>query len=68
MGGGYPLRRVALRQAGAPLAVSLLLAIRPSPYYMAPPIGPIGLVFFATAVALLARSAKNSMDRVPESG
>jgi hypothetical protein len=51
---------IALRQAGAPLAVSLLLAVSTIALLHGPPIGPIGLVFFAAAVALLARSSSRS--------
>jgi uncharacterized membrane protein YiaA len=59
---------VALRQAGAPLAVSLLLAVSTLALLHGPPIGPVGLVFFAAAVALLARSAKNTMTPATETG
>ena len=58
---------VALRQAGAPLAVSLLLAVSTITLLHGPPIGPIGLVFFATAIALLARSSKNARSPAPGS-
>ncbi|HJV12564.1 MAG TPA: hypothetical protein VJ625_01625 [Propionibacteriaceae bacterium] len=51
---------IALRQAGAPLAVSLVLAVSTIALLHGPPIGPIGLVFFAAAVALLARSSSRS--------
>ena len=51
---------IALRQAGAPLAVSLLLAVSTIVLLHGPPIGPVGLVFFAAAVALLARSTARS--------
>ena len=59
---------VALRQTGAPLAVSLLLAVSTIALLHGPPIGPIGLVFFATAVALLARSSSNTVSPAPEPG
>jgi uncharacterized membrane protein YiaA len=59
---------VALRQAGAPLAVSLLLAVSTIALLHGPPIGPIGLVFFAAAVALLARSSVRSAESSQPSG
>jgi hypothetical protein len=51
---------IALRPAGAPVAVSLLLAVSTIALLHGPPIGPIGLVFFAAAVTLLARSSSRS--------
>jgi hypothetical protein len=59
---------VALRQAGAPLAVSLLLAVSTIALLHGPPIGPIGLVFFAAAVALLARGGVRSAESSQPSG
>ena len=46
---------VAFRQVGAPLAVSILLALSAIVILHGPPIGPIGLVFFVAAVAVLVR-------------
>jgi hypothetical protein len=51
---------IALRQAGAPLVVSLLLAVSTIALLHGPPIGSIGLVFFAAAVALLTRTSARS--------
>jgi hypothetical protein len=51
---------IALRQAGAPLAVSLVLAVSTIALLHGPPIGPVGLLCFAAAVALLARSSAQS--------
>ena len=65
---GIIVAAVALRQAGAPLAVSMLLAVSTIALLHGPPIGPIGLVFFAAAVALLARSSKNVMTSASEVG
>jgi hypothetical protein len=47
---------VADHRVGAPLAVSLLLGLSAIVLMHGPPIGPIGLVCFATAIVLLARS------------
>ena len=51
---------VAYRDAGAPALAWLLLGCRRVVVSHPPPIGPIGLVFFAAAVALLARSERAS--------
>ena len=51
---------IAVRQAGAPLAASLLLALSAMVLLHGPPIGPVGLVCFAAAVVLLARSSARS--------
>jgi hypothetical protein len=51
---------VAYRGAGAPTLAWLLLAMSTVVASHPPPIGPIGLVFFAGAVALLARSERAS--------
>jgi hypothetical protein len=48
---------VALHGVGAPLAATVLLGLSMAVVSHPPPIGPIGLVCFAGAVALLARSA-----------
>jgi hypothetical protein len=47
---------IALRPTGAPLAVSLVLAVSAIAALHGPPIGPVGLLFFAAAVVLFARS------------
>jgi hypothetical protein len=49
---------VAYRGVGAPILVSILLGLSLDRGFAPPPIGPIGLLCFATAVALLARSAR----------
>jgi hypothetical protein len=46
---------VAYRRADAPTAVTLLLGLSALVFWHTPPLGPIGLVCFAAAVALLAR-------------
>ena len=51
---------VAYRRAGAPTLGWLLLAMSAVVVSHPPPIGPIGLVFFAGAVALLARGERVS--------
>jgi hypothetical protein len=51
---------VAYHRVGAPLAVSLLLGLSAIVLMHGPPIGPIGLVCFATAIVLLARSQRKS--------
>ena len=51
---------VAYRGAGGPALAWLLLAMSAVVASHPPPIGPIGLVFFAAAVALLARSERAS--------
>ena len=51
---------VAYRSAGAPTLAWVLLALSAVVASHPPPIGPIGLVFFAGAVALLARSERAS--------
>jgi hypothetical protein len=51
---------VAYRRAGAPTLGWLLLAMSAVVVSHPPPIGPIGLVFFAGAVALLARGERAS--------
>ena len=51
---------VAYRGAGAPALAWLLLALSAVVASHPPPIGPIGLVFFAGAVALLARGERAS--------
>jgi hypothetical protein len=47
---------VGIRRAGAPVAASILLALSGIVILHGPPIGPIGLVCFAAAVVLLART------------
>ena len=49
---------VAFRQVGAPLAVSILLALSAIVILHGPPIGPIGLLCFVAAVAVLVRSQR----------
>jgi hypothetical protein len=53
---------IAYRQVGAPLLATILLALSFIVVSHPPPIGPIGLLCFATAVALLAR-AQHSFSR-----
>ena len=48
----------AYRQVGAPQIASILLALSAVAVFHAPPIGPIGLLLLAGAVALLARSQR----------
>ena len=52
---------VAFHGVGAPLMSSVLLALSAIVVSHPPPIGPVGLVFFAAAVALLARSERVSV-------
>ena len=49
---------VAYRRVGAPLAVSILLGLSAIAALHAPPTGPLGLLLFAGAVALLAYSQR----------
>jgi hypothetical protein len=49
---------VAFRQAGARTAVVVLLGLSAIVVFHAPPIGPLGLLFFAAAVVLLARGGQ----------
>jgi hypothetical protein len=49
---------VAFRGVGAPLMASVLLGLSAIVVSHPPPIGPVGLVCFAAAVALLARSER----------
>ena len=51
---------IAYRQVGAPLVATILLALSFMVVSHPPPIGPIGLVCFASAVALLARAQRVS--------
>jgi hypothetical protein len=51
---------IAFRQIGAPLLATILLALSFMVVSHPPPIGPIGLVCFAGAVALLARAQRAS--------
>ena len=51
---------VSFRQVGAPLAVSILLALSAMVILHPPPFGPIGLICFAGAVAVLARSQRTA--------
>ena len=51
---------VACRRAGAPMTVVVLLALSVLVAVHAPPVGPIALLCFAAAAALLARSRKPS--------
>jgi hypothetical protein len=51
---------IAYRQIGAPLLATILLALSFMVVSHPPPIGPIGLVCFAGAVALLARAQRAS--------
>lgn len=46
---------VAYRRVGAPVVVSILLALSAITVFHAPPVGPAGLVCFAAAVGVLAR-------------
>jgi hypothetical protein len=52
---------IAYRQVGAPLLAAILLALSFMVVSHPPPIGPIGLAFFAGAVALLARAQHVSL-------
>jgi hypothetical protein len=47
---------IAYRQVGAPLLAAILLALSFMVVSHPPPIGPIGLLCFASAAALLARA------------
>lgn len=51
---------IAYRHVGAPLLATILLALSFLVVSHPPPIGPIGLVCFAGAVALLARAQQHS--------
>ena len=51
---------VAFRHVGAPLAVSIVLALSAIVILHGPPIGPIGLLFFVAAVAVLVRWQRTS--------
>ena len=51
---------IAYRHVGAPLLATILLALSFMVVSHPPPIGPIGLVCFASAVALLARTQHHS--------
>jgi hypothetical protein len=51
---------IAYRHVGAPLLATILLALSFMVVSHPPPIGPIGLVCFASAVALLARAQHHS--------
>jgi hypothetical protein len=51
---------IAYRRVGAPLLATILLALSFMVVSHPPPIGPIGLVCFAAAVALLARAQRVS--------
>ena len=51
---------IAYRQVGAPLVATILLGLSFMVVSHPPPIGPIGLVCFAGAVALLARAQRAS--------
>jgi hypothetical protein len=51
---------IAYRQVGAPLLATILLALSFMVVSHPPPIGPIGLLCFASAVALLARAQRVS--------
>ena len=51
---------VAYRQVGAPLLATILLGLSLMVVSHPPPIGPIGLLCFAGAVALLARAQHDS--------
>jgi hypothetical protein len=51
---------IAYRQVGAPLLATILLGLSFMVVSHPPPIGPIGLVCFAGAVALLARARRAS--------
>ena len=53
-------KRRAARQIGAPLLATILLALSFMVVSHPPPIGPIGLLCFASAVALLARAQRVS--------
>lgn len=52
---------IAYRQAGAPLVASILLGLSVMVMFHAPPFGPVGLVCFAAAVALIARSQRTEL-------
>lgn len=51
---------VAIHAVGAPLAASILLGLSAIVVSHPPPIGPVGLVFFAAAIAIWARSERAS--------
>jgi hypothetical protein len=51
---------IAYRQVGAPLLATVLLGLSFMVVSHPPPIGPIGLLCFASAVALLARAQRAS--------
>ena len=51
---------VAYRRVGAPLGVSILLALSAIVAIHAPPVGPVGLACFALAAALIARERAGS--------
>ena len=51
---------VANYRVGAPLAVAVLLGLSAIVLLHGPPIGPMGLVCFAAAVVLLARSQRKT--------
>jgi hypothetical protein len=51
---------IAVRQAGAPLAASILLALSAIALLHGPPTGPIGLACFAAAVVVLAVTSARS--------
>jgi hypothetical protein len=57
---------VAYRRIGSPLSVSILLGLSAIVILHTPPFGPIGLVFFAVAVVLIARSGILARDGDPE--
>jgi hypothetical protein len=59
---------VAYRNAGAPTLAWVLLGLSLVVVSHPPPIGPIGLAFFAAAVALLARSERTAVTRPATSG
>jgi len=54
----YATAAVAFRGVGAPLTASVLLGLSAIVVSHPPPIGPVGLVCFAGAVAVLARSER----------
>jgi hypothetical protein len=56
---------IAYRRVGAPLLATILLALSFMVVSHPPPIGPIGLVCFASAAALLARAQRVSLATRP---
>ena len=51
---------MAIHGVGAPLSASVLLGLSAIVVSHPPPIGPVGLVFFAAAIAIWAQSERTS--------